>query len=1045
MSVAKFLAASALAPLAFSSVPVLAQVPGATSSNVTSTNADTSPTAQPDSVAATNEIVVTGSRITRPNLQSTTPITSITGAELFQTGQISVGDQLNQLPQLGSTFGQSNSTRFLGTAGLNLLDLRNLGTQRTLVLVNGRRHVASDILNAGVSVDVNTIPTDLIERADIVTGGNSAVYGSDAIAGVVNFILKDKFDGLQVRGQGGLSSYGDAGAQFASVLAGKNFGDNRGNIAVNAEFAHQSQYFAAERPRLASQSAFLQVLPTGTGTAASPERLSYSDVRSASYSNTGVVRFGGNAQYNAGIGPNDVAYYVPYTFTPNGSLVPITGQRVGFGPNGAFIGGNGENFRGGQQLQLEPQLDRVNLNLTGHYSFSDIFEPFVEATWSHTHVLGIGGGGPAFINGGALGGDPRESIRYDNPYLTDQARGVITDNFLRADPTRVINGDTSFRVRETLLGLGLRAEASNRDTLRAVLGVRGVFNNDWKYEVSANYGSFKERTTILGNLNQQRFLLANDAVRNAAGQIVCRSQVDPTAGGTDLGGNPAVLAADIASCVPVNVLGGQFSNAQRNYVTQNTTSVGKITQFDVNGFVSGNLSRLFTLPGGPIGFSVGGEYRRETNFYQQDPLVSNGYTFYNAIPTFTAPGLEVKEAFGELLVPLVKDVLLLKELSLTAAGRVSSYNTKAKTVYTYNIGADWYPIQDIHFRANYGRAVRAPNLGELYTPAGQNYATVVDPCATDNLKSGPKPANRQANCSSAGRPAGYNFIYSNSLEIKSGGNPNLNAEKSDSYTYGFVLQPHWIRGLTASVDYYKIKVKNVIQSLDAQTILNQCYDSSSLANPYCAQFQRNGSGTGPRGEVPFQVLEASLLASSLNFAQLRASGIDAEAAYNHDFGNVGSVSLRLNYSHVLERDDYLDPTAPGNRTRVRGTLGVPIDKFRLISDFKHGPVTFGYTLRWIGQQYVDLYANYFTINGNPPADLFYADHRYYPVIAYHDLRVAVDVSKRFDFYLGVDNVAGKLPPYDLTGLGGESNSNGGGSGVYDVRGRFMYAGIEAKF
>ncbi len=1037
MNTAKLLAASALVPLAFYSVAALAQMPGATVTNVTSTNADPSSAAQPDSDAGPGEIVVTGSRITRPNLQSTTPVTSISGAELFETGQISVGDQLNQLPQLASTFSQSNSTRFLGTSGLNLVDLRNLGTQRTLVLVNGRRHVASDILNNGVSVDINTIPTDLIERIDIVTGGNSAVYGSDAISGVLNFILKDKFDGLQIRGQGGLSSYGDAGAEFVSVLGGKNFGDNRGNIAVNAEFAHQNQFFASERPALASQSAFIQVLPAASATAANPERLFFNDVRSASFNNTGVIRFGGNTRYNAGIGPNGVPYFVPYTFTPDGNLIPLTGQRIGFGPNGSFIGGNGENFRSGQQFQLEPQLDRINVNLTAHYRFSDIFEPFVEATWSHTHVLGSGSNGPAFITGTTLG-DDREKLRLDNPFLTAQARSVITTNLLLANPTRKITDATTFSVRESFLGLGIRQESSNRDTLRAVVGFRGEFNTDWKYEVSANYGTFKERTTILGNLNQQRFLLANDPVRNAAGQIVCRSQVDPTAGGTDLGGNPAVLAADIAGCVPVNVFGGQFNGAQRNYILQDTTSVGKITQFDVNGFISGNLGQLFTLPGGPIGFSIGGEYRRETNFFKQDPLVEQGYTFYNAIPTFTAPGLAVKEAFGELLVPLVKDVFLLKDLTLSAAGRVSSYNTRAKTVYTYNFGGDWYPIQDIHFRANYARAVRAPNLGELYTPNGQNFATVVDPCAADNLDKGPKPANRQSNCAAAGRPAGYNFPYSNSLEIKSGGNPNLGAEKSDSYTYGVVLQPHWIPGLSASIDYYKIKVKNVISSLDAQTILDQCYDSSSLSNPYCALFQRNTAPVGPKLEIPFQILEGSLLASSLNFAQLRASGIDAEIAYNRDFGNIGSVSARVNYTHVLQRDDFLNPVTPSEATRVRGTLGTPIDRFRLISSFKHGPVTFGYTLRWIGQQYVDIYANYYSINGNPPAHPYYANVTRYPVIAYHDLRGSIDIDKRFNFYLGVDNIGGKLPPYGLSGIGG-------GSGIYDNRGRFMYAGVEAKF
>ena len=915
MSTARLLAASALLPLALASLPATAQTAGATTTNQTSTNAD--PAAAP--ADAPSDIVVTGSRITRPNLQSTVPITSVQGEEFFQTGQVSVGDRLNQLPQLASTFSQSNSTRFLGTAGLSLLDLRNLGTQRTLVLVNGRRHVASDILNNGVSVDVNVIPTDLIDRVDIVTGGDSAVYGSDAIAGVVNFILKDKFDGIQVRGQGGVSTRADAGAYFTSVLAGKNFSEGRGNIAANFEFAHQSQYFADDRPNFANQSSFVAVLPAGSGSAGSPENILYNDVRNASYSNTGVIRFGGNARLNAGLAPNGVYYYVPYQFTPDGNLIPLTGQRVGLGPNGAFIGGNGENFRGAQQFQLQPQLDRVNINLVGHYSFSDAFVPFFEAKWSHTHVLGTGASGPAFINGGVLG-DPREAVRLDNPFLTAAARQVITTQLLLANPAANVSDSRMINVRETLLGLGTRQEASNRDTYRAVIGVRGKFNTDWKYEVSANYGEFKERTTILGNLNIQRFLLANDPVRNAQGKIVCRSQVDPTAGGTDLGGNPAILAADIAGCVPVNVFGGQFNAAQRGYVTQDTTSLGKITEFDVNGFVAGDLRQLFSLPGGPIGFSVGGEFRRETNFYQQDPLVEQNYTFYNAIPTFNAPALEVKEAFGELFFPLVKDVFLLKNLSVTAAGRVSSYNTRAKTVYTYNVGGDWSPIQDIHFRANYARAVRAPNLGELFTPPGQNYALINDPCASDNINGGPNSVNRAANCAAAGRPAGYNFQYSNSLAFKSGGNPNLNSENSDSYTYGVVVQPRWVAGLSVSVDYYKIKVKNVIAQLDAQTIINQCYDSSSLNNPYCALFRRNTAPAGPLGEIPFQILENSLLASAVNYAQLRAQGIDAEVTYNHKFG-FGAISTRLNYTHVLERSDYLNPSDPTFSTRVRGNLG----------------------------------------------------------------------------------------------------------------------------
>lgn len=983
------------------------------------------------------EIVVTGSRIARPNLSSPNPVTSIQGEEFFQQGQVSIGDQLNQLPQLASTFNQSNSTRFLGTAGLNLLDLRNLGTQRTLVLVNGRRHVAGDILNSGTSVDTNTIPTDLIERVDIVTGGESAVYGSDAIAGVVNFVLKDHYDGLEARGQSGVSTYGDGSAQFASVLAGKNFADGRGNIAINAEYAHQSQYFGSGRDYLNQQSAFITVNPNPT--AGSPRNVLFNDVRSASYSETGVVRFGGNANLNAGTGPNGVRYNVPYQFTTDGNLVPLTGQRVGYGPTGSFIGGNGSNFRSGDQFQLQPQLDRVNLSLVGHFEISPAFVPFVEATWSHTVVYGSGSSGPAFINGGALGDDPsnnREQLRLDNPYLTDQARGVITSNLLASNPAAVITGATKFSVREILEGLGNRAERSRRDTYRVVGGVRGTFNNNWKYELSANYGEFRESTEILGNLNIQRFLLANDPVRSG-NQIVCRSQVDPAAriGYVD---NGSILAADIAACTPVNVFGGQFTQAQKNYLLQNTTAIGKITQFDVSGFVSGDSRQLFSLPGGPIGFSIGGEYRRETNLYQQDPLVSAGYTFYNAIPSFTAPALEVKEAYGELRIPILKDVPFFKELTVTGAGRVSDYNTRTGTVYSYNGSAIWRPVSDITLRASYARAVRAPNLGELYTPYGTNFQLISDPCALDNITTGPNPANRKANCAAAGVPANFNYQYSNSLQYLSGGNQNLSAETSDSYTFGAIIQPRWVPGLSITADYYNIKVKQAISSLDAQTIINNCYDLSNLSNQFCALFQRAGAAGGPGGEEPFRIIEGTLRSGGFNFGRLRARGVDAEVSYNHQIGHYGKLSLRGNYTHVIQRDDFLDPNDPNYISRNRANLGTPVDRFTINSDFKSGAFTFGYRLRWYGPQYVGDYSYYNSLNGNAPSDPYYADYQKYPAVAYHDLRVAFDVSNKYNMYLGVTNVGDKHPPLDTTGLGG-------GSGQYDVLGRFVYAGVVAKF
>lgn len=1025
-----------------------AQGPGATPNNPGQTDTAGNAGGGASTNTGGGDVVVTGSRIARPNLSAPNPITSVQGQEFFQSGQVSIGDQLNQLPQLAPTFSQSNSTRFLGTSGLNLLDLRQLGTQRTLVLVNGRRHVAGDILNTGTSVDTNTIPTDLIDRVDVVTGGESAVYGSDAIAGVVNFVLKDHFDGLEMRGQSGISpDYGDGAAQFGSVLAGKNFSEGRGNIAANVEYAHQDQYFGSDRPYLDQQQAFITVNPTGS--AGNPENILFNDVRSASYSETGVIRFGGTPTLNAGTGPNGVNYYVPYQFTTGGSLVPLTGQRVGYGPTGTFIGGNGSNFRSGDEFQLQPRLDRVNASIIGHYTISDALEPFVEATYSHTSVYGSGSSGPAFINGGVLadgnadlGQANRETYRLDNPFLTAQARSIITANLIAATPGRVVTDATRFSVREILEGLGNRAEQSDRDTYRIVGGLRGTFNDGFRYELSGNYGEFDEKTQVLGNLNVQRFLLANDATRNAQGQIVCRSQIDPTAaygyaGVTDPNA-AAVLANDVKACVPINTFGGQFTDAQRAYLLSNTTSVGKITQLDLSGFISGDLHQLFSLPGGPIGFSIGGEYRRETNAFREDPLVQEGYTFYNAIPTFTAPALKVKEAYAEVRVPLLKDLPFIKELTLNGAARVSDYNTSAGTVWSYNASGVYRPFSDLTLRASYARAVRAPNLGELYTPFGQNFELVDDPCSADNITKGTNPTNRQANCAAAGRPTGYNFQYSNSLLYRSGGNPNLQAETSDSYTYGGILQPHWVPGLSITADYFNIKVNQAIASVDAQTIINQCYDLPTLQNQYCALFQRAGAGGGPRGEIPFQILENSLISGGVNFGLLRARGIDAEVAYNRQIGGYGRLSLRGNYSHVIQRDDFTDPTNPTFITRDRGNLGTPIDRFRINTDFKTGPVTFGYIVRWYGKQYVGDTTYYNALNGSPPSDPYYANYKYYPVIAYHDVRVGIDATDHFNIYGGVTNLGNKHPPLDTTGLGA-------GSGEYDVLGRFAYVGVVAKF
>jgi len=559
------------------------------------------------------EVIVTGSRIARPNLESSVPVTTVSGEEIYHTGDASLGDLLNDLPGLRSTFSQSNSSRLLGTAGLNLLDLRGLGTQRTLVLVNGRRHVGADILNNAVSPDINTFPADLIDHIDVVTGGDSAIYGSDAISGVVNFVLKKNFQGLQFRGQGGKSAYDDAGSYYASVLAGTNFMDGRGNIAGNVEYAKQEALFAADRPNLTHQGAFVvsEVDPPGIfeGSDGIPDRHYFGDVRSTTIANGGLLLLPPTAAAGAPCGRDyrGQAFSCAYLFRPNGSLVPESGTRVGIAPNGNFDGGDGTNNREGQALGILPKLDRVSFNVLGHLTLADAFEPFIEAKYVRTDSLSYSP--PAFFQGGTLGGDPREQPRFDDPFLTDAARAQI--NSVRALVGLAPATDaTRLSLRRNLLDLGDRQENATRATSRVVIGAQGKFATDWSYEVSFNYGRFDEHTRILGNLDKQRFLLAMDATRDASGKIVCRSQIDPTAGVSyaaflDAGGAAlanALLPGDIAGCVPLNPFGaGSVTAGMRNYLTPDTTSIGRITQFVQSASISGSTRSWFKLPGGPIG------------------------------------------------------------------------------------------------------------------------------------------------------------------------------------------------------------------------------------------------------------------------------------------------------------------------------------------------------------------------------------------------------------------------------------------------------------
>lgn len=1032
-------------------------------------------------------IIVTGSRIARPNLESQVPVTVLEGEAFFNQSTVNVGDTLNDLPQLRSTFGQQNAGRFLGTTGLNLLDLRGLGTARTLTLVNGRRHVASDILSNGTSTDVNTIPADLISRVDVVTGGNSAIYGSDAIAGVVNFILREDFEGVQVRGQAGISEEGTFPSQYISAMAGKNFGDGRGNVLLHAEFANQERVFGSDVGFLRRNDGFLVIdadpggirdgVPTaGTGLFPNgsdlfPDRAFFRDIRSASIFANGLVPIpqpATGARCGTGIGVTNgpptatgTPFNCTYLFQNNGALIEQTGTRVGTGPIGAIVGGNGPTGREGTLLTVLPDQQRINVNLLGHFEISPAFVPFIEAKYVNIKTQGQQSS-PAFIQGGTLG-DGRERPRLDNPFLAASARDTIANAILTsginatsltargaltpADRAAIAAGTYRFAVARFLTDLGNRDERSEREVYRIVGGVRGDFADNFKYELSLNYGQVKENTLILGNIIPQRFLLAMDAVRNpATGQIVCRSQIDPAA--RIAYDSAAALDAEVAACVPYNPFGQDPRNAAAaNYILEDTTSRAKLDQFVASGFVSGDTSGFFELPGGPIGFAVGAEYRRESLFYQADPLVEEGRTFYNALPTFDPEPFEVKEAFAELRVPLLRDIPLINELTVSGAIRVSDYNSAVGTTYAYNGGFEWSIVPDLRVRGQYGRSVRAPNLTETSFPLTQNFAPgFSDPCLPQNIGNNP---NRGPNCTAdlgalLNSPS-FVALPAYSLEILSGSNPNLTEESSDSYTIGGVFQPRFLPGFSLTVDYFDIKVKDVITSVAAQTLVNTCYDLPTLDNPFCALINRfRGPGLGPNGEVPGQILDQDLVVSGVNFAARTVRGIDTEVAYSYNFGEDSRVATRLIYTHLFERSNFENPSLPTFENRILSELGDPQDEFRWNVDVKLGNFNIGYRMQYIGPQVLNLFEDTrplpgaTTPNGTPPNNADYADVEVYPETFYHDVRFGLNVGENFELTLGVDNILDTNPPFGLTAVGG-------GSGIYRVRGRNFYAGFLARF
>ncbi len=933
------------------------------------------PDAVEEAAEASEEIVVTGSRIATRPLNAPQPILAI-GQEKFElTGGTNAADTLSNVPALIASFSTAQAAQAPGNTAAATLNLRGMGISRTLVLVDGKRHVSGEPGTA--AVDTASIPSALIERVEVLTGGASAVYGSDAVTGVVNFIMKKDFEGYSGRFQAGTSSRGDGNAVSTSHVFGANFGaEDRGNVTVAFQGEETNAVFFGARdfsrgnaiandysnPALRFQAGD----PTPTGTTAS------NALGRTILLGSGAPRFAGTPQ--ALIERARAAAPRVYRPDPRFSISATSGliglSPVGFGffaggagdfasaainsacaaslggsnklgfavgcwiidpANGQFrqfrdgiYAGNSNQFGGDGAAEtfdgqdLSPDTKTFSAQVDVRYRVSDLFQPYLSAKAVHTDIR-------TYNPYNSF--DDNIIIPLDNPFIPAAVRGLIAQE--TAAGGRIAN----VTIARDNIDIYSPMAKFTRETYRVVGGFTGDFENGWSYEVSFNYGKTEGRTTSSFRL-EDRYFAALDAVTDpATGQPTCRINLNPAATVRRSGLYDQAFAAvpirtfnpASRACVPLNLFGADApSAAARAWQDYRATDKYEIDQFVAQAVLVGDSGEWFSLPGGPIGFAIGAEYRRETSEFTADPFRRQGFVFNFSTTANVTGEFEVSEGFAELAFPILDGAFLADTLSLNVAGRISSYSTIGDTT-TWRIDGVWAPIPDIRFRGGKSVAVRAPNISELFSPEQSAVFRPIDPCDAAQINRGPAPANRLANCRADGIPVGFVDPLTARFVGVTGGNRNLQEETAETWTAGVVLRPSFLPGFSAAVDYWSIEIDQAIAAVSAQNIVNACYDAPAIAgNPFCALFTRNRTAGSPTF-LGFNFLRQT----QVNFAKLEASGVDFDVNFNFELAELGlapedgRVALGVTGTWLEKRNNFEVVSDPTARNPEKGELNLP--------------------------------------------------------------------------------------------------------------------------
>ncbi|TAJ69924.1 MAG: TonB-dependent receptor [Phenylobacterium sp.] len=950
------------------------------------------------------EIVVTGSRIRRDTFSSPQPLSVVTAQAIRESGNTSIGDILLDQPSINPNQNQQNTSSTLFLAGQTRADIRGLGATRTLVLMDGRRLPFSDA--SSPAVDLNTIPSLMVERIETVPGGVSAVYGSEAIAGVVNFIMKKEQEGLELDIQGGISQEGDGEEFRAGFNWGKKFFDDRLSVLIGGEYANQDKIMQKDRDEL------FPGIRRNTATGVTVQNiLPNSKANTSPFATFQLI--GGNVVGTARAVTLDVrnpANVVRLSNACATATVQPTCQDDALFYSTVYNALQGKSNRG----VLRTYVD---------YKITDTFKAFVDASYVKANGYGIFQ--PAFSSA-AGGGTMPVVLRGDNAYLNGAG---TTAAALRAE--WLAAGKTLTQAQTAQVGkfwqeFGGRDVKSERDQYRVAGGIQGsweTFGRKVDMDSYVQYSRLDGRTTSYNVPNVARVQQATDAVV-LNGQVVCRD-----------------AAARAAGCTPWDLVNGASREAIL-WTNGISTTDQKITQ-TVAGI---NFStELFDLPAGPVGVAFGAEYRKETSFFEQDALGASGALFFNSIGTREGE-YNVKEAYGEIRVPILKDVPFAEELSIEAAGRVSDYSTIGGTDQ-YRIGLTWAPVEDVRFRLSESTAVRAPNIIELFSPQSRNFTTsATDPCdaAVFRGATAAQQAARRVTCAAA--IPGWNSatFQSNfgagrpSLALLQGGNPDLGPEEAHTYQYGVVIQPRWVPNLQISVDFFKYNIDGQVGTIPINTLFNQlCYDDTTTAyasNPYCAQIRRDPTGTGGSGVVG-GVSEVLLV--NQNVAKVKVEGYDYAISYGFQtedlFGkDYGAIALRLDATWMYQ---FQLQGLPGQAfTQLANTINNATPEWKGSGSIRwsNERVSVTWNTLWIDS----MISN----NAFQPSQL---DPYYTGDYWRHDLRGTYKLNEDITFRAGVLNLFDKYPPK----ISDNSifTGTGVGSSQYDNRGRFFFVGANMNF